>query len=144
MTTTEALDLFESQLRSSVSRLGVKVLRSPFAIREPGLVIRILPRKPYPLSKSPADRSLSRKALAVSVLLSARVDSDRALKHYLDVADLLIDTSIEMNRLMRAAEAIPDSRIVWATGQDDALYEDPADDTAVWLRDEWRVTLYIP
>jgi len=144
MTTSEALDLFETQLRTSVMQLGVKVLRSPFAIREPGLVIRILPRKPYPLSKSPADRTLARKALAVSVILSARVDSDRALKHYLDVADLLIDTSIEMNRLIRITEVVPDSRIVWAASQDDALYDDPADDAVVWLRDEWRVTIYIP
>jgi len=144
MTTTEALDLFEAQLRTHVTRLGIKVLRSPFAIREPGLVIRILPRKPYPLSKSSADRSLARKALAVSVFLTARVDSDRALKQYLDVADMLIDTSYEMNRLIRLTEVIPDSRIVWAASQDDALYEDPSDDTAVWLRDEWRVTIYIP
>lgn len=144
MTTTEALDLFEAQLRASVSSLGVKVLRSPFAIREPALVMRILPRRPYPISRSPADRSLARKALVVSVMLAGRIDSDWALKQYLDVADLLIETSIEMNRLVQGHTVVPTSRIVWSTSQEDALYEDPTDDTAVWLRDEWRVTLYIP
>lgn len=144
MTTAEALALFEAQLKAACAPLGVKVLRAPLAIKEPGLVVRIVPRKPYPLMRTAAERMQARKALSVAVLIQNRIDSDRAMVKYLALADLLVDISTDMTRLMDTAGPVPDSRIVWATSPEEAIFDDPADDSVVWLRDEWRVTIYIP
>lgn len=144
MTTAEALALFEAQLKAACSPLGVKVLRAPLAIKEPGLVVRIVPRKPYPLMRTAGERTQARKALSVAVLIQNRIDSDRAMIKYLALADLLVDISTDMTRLMDTAGPVPDSRIVWATSPEEAIFDDPADDSVVWLRDEWRVTIYIP
>lgn len=144
MTTAEALNLFEVQLKTACAPLGVKVLRAPLAIKEPGLVVRIIPRKPYPLVHTNAERTQARKALSVAVLIQNRIDSERAMVKYLALADLMVDVSSEMTRLVDTTGHIVDSRIVWTTSADDAVFDDPADDSVVWLRDEWRVTIYIP
>ncbi|WP_304223119.1 hypothetical protein [Gracilinema caldarium] len=144
MTTAEALNLFEAQLKAACAPLGVKVLRAPLAIKEPGLVVRIVPRKPFPLVRTTGERAQARKALSVAVLIQNRIDSDRAMVKYLALADLLVDVSNEMTRLVETTSTVSGSRIVWATSPEEAIFDDPADDSVVWLRDEWRVTIYIP
>ncbi len=144
MTTADALALFEAQLKAACAPVGVKVLRSPLALKEPGLVVRIVPRKPYPLVRTAGEQTQARKALSVAVLIQNRIDSERAMLTYLDLADLLVDISADMTRLVGPAGPVPDSRVVWSTSPEEAVCDDPADDSVVWLRDEWRVTIYIP
>ena len=146
MTTYEALGAFEDTLKAHLQSAGqaCKVVQAPLAIREPGLIVRLLPRKPFPLSRTDGERSKATRALAVAVLLTSRIESDRAMQTYLAAADALIDASIAIDRLIVSGSPVASSRIVWATSQEDAVFDDPADDAVVWARDEWRVTIYIP
>jgi len=145
MTSSEALGLFESQVKRACSGLGIKVLRAPLALQEPGLCLRILPRKVQPLARTTHERETVQKALVLSLLLSGRIDSDTALRVYLQTCDRMLDIISTVSRLEDGtAQPIPNSRIVWSPGAEDAVFEDPSDDRLVWAREEWRVTIYIP
>ena len=147
MTATEALNYFEAQVKRLIqsNELKIKVVRAPLAIREPGLVIRVLPRKVFLTGHTQAERNNGNSALTIALLLSGRIDSDTAMERLLSSSEFLMQCSLQVHRLENTdGETILNSRISWSTSSEDAVFEDPADDTVVWAREEWRVVIYLP
>ncbi len=145
MQASEVLQLFEAQLKRRTEAEGIKlkVLCAPLAVREPGISLRLLPRKVLPPPRTQAARTEDSRALVVALLLAARIDSDTALRRFLSASEFLIDQSQDVRRLEDTqGNTIPNTRIVWTTSPEDAVFEDPAEDTVVWAREEWKATIF--
>ncbi len=59
MQVAEAFQLFEAQLKRNVQaqEFKLKVVCAPLAVREPGLSLRLLPRKVLPPPRTQAERT---------------------------------------------------------------------------------------
>lgn len=147
MTAAEAVQLFEAQLKRAiqVEGLKIKVLCAPLAIREPGLSLRLLPRKVSVSSRTQKDRTEGGTVVVVGILLSSRIESDAALQRFLAASEFLVKQSQEVRRLENTdGTAVLNSSISWSTQEEDAVFEDPVDETVVWAREEWRARIYLP
>ncbi len=136
MTAYQVVQAFEQQI---ARHCAVKTTISPLAIREAGILVKIVPRKVIINSTMPA------LEVRLSLVIENRVDSELALATLLGACQTIGQYALTCTRLEDDTGAIvANSRIRITTDAEDALYEDPETESILWAREEYQVTINVP
>lgn len=135
------------RLRDQINRhTGIKSRLAPLAISEAGLSCRIVPQKVVMESGTIRDRkgdgSMTVKLL---VILEGRIDGERAMDNALSACEQLARFALLKDRLEdEAGTAMPGHSLQGKPMEDDAIFEDPGEEKAAWIKEEYRFEIKIP